>query len=271
MGHLAVAQLRSGPAVQSVGFQSCQSGSAAGDRGDSGGLHVSQRFAAQLVQGNGGAEPPPQSNGQRSVYVRGNYGANYGGAYANENTGQNGIDGTANWARSKNLGVFGSRGTGNRRWGAGIRDVLDGTSNTVAIGEILHENTSNGDCRGCWGLAHGAIFSAYTGGQGGAPWRPEDGPDGIATPNAPAEDNAGNRTAWADSPAFCGGSAGDRDLRCLDETNDGKGGVAARSRHEGGVQMLLCDGAVRFIGENIDRPQYRALLTIQGNETIGEF
>ena len=53
-----------------------------------------------------------------------------------------------------------------------------------------------------------------------------------------------------------------------------------RSAHEGGVQFLLADGAVRFVSENIDsQPSgnpanhgvFQALSTIQGGEVIGEF
>jgi prepilin-type processing-associated H-X9-DG protein len=44
-----------------------------------------------------------------------------------------------------------------------------------------------------------------------------------------------------------------------------------RSRHTGGVHILLGDGAVRFISDNIDKLNYRALMTIQGSERIGEF
>lgn len=219
------------------------------------------------AQGNGGAEPPPNPNGGRSNYAKGNYGANFGGGWALENTGQNGADGKPNWA-GDNLGPFHNRGTQNRRWGAAFRDIKDGTSNTVAIGEILKDD-GNGDTRGAWGLAFGAIFSAYT--NGGTGFRPQDGPDGIATPNAPASDNSGNRTHWADAIPFCGSGAGDKQLHCLDETNDGKGGAAMRSRHEGGAQVTLCDGSSRFISENIDRELYRALLTIKGGETIGEW
>ena len=60
------------------------------------------------------------------------------------------------------------------------------------------------------------------------------------------------------------------------------GVYSASSLHTGGVQVLLGDGAVRFISENIDCGNYGvpptpnfgtwgALGTIRGNETIGEF
>jgi prepilin-type N-terminal cleavage/methylation domain-containing protein/prepilin-type processing-associated H-X9-DG protein len=49
------------------------------------------------------------------------------------------------------------------------------------------------------------------------------------------------------------------------------GWKAARSPHEGGVHLLLCDGSVRFISENIHGPTWLALGTRAGNEIIGEF
>ncbi|RLS56484.1 MAG: DUF1559 domain-containing protein [Planctomycetota bacterium] len=47
--------------------------------------------------------------------------------------------------------------------------------------------------------------------------------------------------------------------------------TAARSRHEGGVQSLLCDGSVRFTSENVDMIVWRALSTRAGGEIFGEF
>jgi prepilin-type N-terminal cleavage/methylation domain-containing protein len=49
------------------------------------------------------------------------------------------------------------------------------------------------------------------------------------------------------------------------------GWKAARSRHEGGVHLLLCDGAVRFVSENVDSNTWRALATRNGREVLGEF
>jgi len=46
---------------------------------------------------------------------------------------------------------------------------------------------------------------------------------------------------------------------------------AARSLHEGGVNVLMCDGSVRFVGENISLTTWRALGTRSGGEVLGEF
>lgn len=43
------------------------------------------------------------------------------------------------------------------------------------------------------------------------------------------------------------------------------------SRHVGGTHFLMGDGAVRFIGENIDTELYQGLATIKGGEVPDEF
>ncbi len=49
------------------------------------------------------------------------------------------------------------------------------------------------------------------------------------------------------------------------------GWKAARSLHVGGVHLLLCDGSVRFVNENIDKNSWRALATRSGSEIVGDF
>lgn len=51
----------------------------------------------------------------------------------------------------------------------------------------------------------------------------------------------------------------------------GRGFYAARSLHTGGAHMLLGDGAVRFVSENLDLMLCRALHSRNGGETLGEF
>ncbi|MBD3675225.1 MAG: DUF1559 domain-containing protein [Planctomycetaceae bacterium] len=48
-------------------------------------------------------------------------------------------------------------------------------------------------------------------------------------------------------------------------------GMAASSRHSGGVNVLLGDGGVRFVNEQIDQAIWQGLGTISGEETITDF
>ncbi len=53
--------------------------------------------------------------------------------------------------------------------------------------------------------------------------------------------------------------------------SSGHGLSTARSRHPGGVNVLMCDGSVRFIQNNIPLATWRALATRAGGEVAGEF
>jgi hypothetical protein len=49
------------------------------------------------------------------------------------------------------------------------------------------------------------------------------------------------------------------------------GGGRFGSWHRGGAHFVLCDGAVRFIGDTVDPPTFRALGTIKGSDIVGDF
>lgn len=126
---------------------------------------------------------------------------------------------------------------------AGFRDITDGTSSTFLVAEVLQGRAS--DLRGFswWGDA--TEFTTYL------------------PPNSSAPDRI--YTA-----GFCN-NLPIQNLPCAVSTGTDPTMFAARSRHEGGVQVSLCDGSSRFVSENIDLNTYRALSTAQGGEVIGEF
>lgn len=48
-------------------------------------------------------------------------------------------------------------------------------------------------------------------------------------------------------------------------------GGSYSSMHTEGANFVMCDGAVRFITQNIDPETFQALCTLAGNETVGDF
>jgi prepilin-type processing-associated H-X9-DG protein len=54
-------------------------------------------------------------------------------------------------------------------------------------------------------------------------------------------------------------------------TSGNKGLTAARSFHASGVNVLLCDGSVRFVRNSIQLGAWRALATRDGGEVVGDY
>ncbi|WP_339730742.1 DUF1559 domain-containing protein [uncultured Gimesia sp.] len=166
--------------------------------------------------------------------ARGNYAANYGKAGY----------GSIHTSDMKIGGVFGNNSS------YGIRDIIDGTSNTLALSELqfrLQSSTgpSRQDSRGTWtyGVMGGNIFSTQTGPNSSTP-------DGVwGCRNYPEE---GMPCVQIGSPYTEMYSA-------------------ARSYHTGGVQGAMADGSVRFFSENIDLTLWQALGTRGGREVISDF
>lgn len=125
-------------------------------------------------------------------------------------------------------GVFWYMGT------ASIRDIVDGTSNTIAVFENHHWFESRSvpsriNKPGLWFSPIGSI-------------------DVLSKPINFAPDQVP------------GGNGGD-DTRC----------TAWSSVHTGGAHCLLADGAVRFVSQNISMFVQAALSTRTRGETVGEF
>ena len=212
------------------------------------------------------SRPAQDFDSNQGTFDKGNYGLNFGGGSANENGNSGnkaGPEDVPSWTvaaygrASRNRGLASLRDTNGLPSNVGLNDFIDGTSNTVIVGEMLHF-LANDDCRGCWGKNLGAAISGYTKGN------PEvDGPNGIATPNVKAVDK------WRDGPPHCAESAtlGDPDVECSGSSGDGLGGNAMCSRHPSGVQAAYGDGRVTFITNNVDKLIYRAQLTIMGRES----
>jgi prepilin-type N-terminal cleavage/methylation domain-containing protein len=135
------------------------------------------------------------------------------------------------------------KNTSNKsKWkdGLPLADIIDGTSNTLMIGEVIQGKKS--DLRGFtwWGDASG--FSAYL------------------LPNSPLPDRIYTGGYCNNQPKI--------NMPCAVSTSSNPTMFAARSYHPGGVQVALCDGSTRYVSENIELFIWRGLATSQGAESV---
>ena len=147
--------------------------------------------------------------------------------------------------------------------GMGFRDILDGLSNTICMGEIITD-LGDMDVR-----SHGVgvsvnAFATFVEAAGGSlrcrpgldPERPQFWnptlPSGLNLVGA-GEDRRGMK--WASgqliNTAFFTMLAPNTEL-CFGQDNRGSGVLSASSRHQGGCHVLMGDGAVKFITDSIE-------------------
>jgi len=144
----------------------------------------------------------------------------------------------------------------SRRTGKGIRlsKVLDGTSNTVMLSEVLTWNDTNqegtpvdtsvpqgnDDWRGVWMIpAMGA--SAFS---------------GYSTPNS----------SVADRIPACGTGLDDSRIPCTEDSSSPVTWSAARSAHSGGVNACLGDGSVMFASDDVEPLVWYSFCSRAGEE-----
>jgi hypothetical protein len=126
----------------------------------------------------------------------------------------------------------------------GIRDCTDGTSNTVVIAEqsgpVAKQDLRSVYYGGWSGFTSGGLMPAQT----GSPWG--SGTTAVCYP--------------INSPTTAVGS---------DNTWDAN--TVLTSFHTGGVHVLLSDGAVKFVSENIDFGTLTRICAKDDGLTVGEF
>ncbi len=124
-----------------------------------------------------------------------------------------------------------------------MRNVTDGTSNTILIGESrTSEYIKDGQQMDIWQFGCPQSGGWVLGGLGGTEYSEGLG-SAVVKPNA------------------------NLDLTVSGVLME----MAFGSYHIGGAQFTLTDGSVRFISENVDVRVYQALATRAGGEIVGEF
>ena len=161
------------------------------------------------------------------------------------------------WGSTDQNGVF------YRDSNVQIRDITDGTSNTAAFSERLLNDGSNGIVS-----PDSDVFRSTA--------DPTDVDDAIALCYTVDINNLANQfpvmmgAPWMHGQ-HCYIHTDTPNRRSCGFNTTGEATMPASSRHTGGVHLMLCDGSVRFVSENIDRILWRGVGTRAGGEIIGEF
>lgn len=159
-----------------------------------------------------------------------------------------------------------------------MSDIRDGTSNTICFGEQLVGDNNNASYRA--GDVVRGIAVTFT--VKSKPTQADLATYGAACDTTAAKANHhshGGREWSIGMPAQTlfntAAPPNHKFPTCQPCTGcgwmDSQGIFPARSRHVGGVQVLMGDGAVRFVSENVDLATWQNLGSINGDETIGEF
>jgi prepilin-type N-terminal cleavage/methylation domain-containing protein/prepilin-type processing-associated H-X9-DG protein len=133
--------------------------------------------------------------------------------------------------------------------GGSMRDVTDGLSNTILIAEQSGRNslyylrqlqTSGAEAQAQAWTGSGAWADTFQG------------------------------DTWVDGRLYNGPPNGTNGGPCAVNCSNART-AGLYSWHEGGAQICLCDGSVRFISQNISAWTLSSLITARGNEVVGEF
>ncbi len=187
----------------------------------------------------------------------------------------------------------GSTGVFSYRRPYGVRDILDGTSNTIAYSEALvgdegprSPRKRNNEIMGVGG-ASGGMFADATSAPGSAQYTALVGAlDSCmsayvtaTTNNGPGYNNMrGTRWGWGETtvtlfhtvvpPNSKRWAFGACRTDCQQCGSDDSSFANASSNHSGGVNALFADGSVKFLKDSISMQTYMGLGTRAGGEVI---
>ncbi len=180
------------------------------------------------------------------IGTKGNYGASFGNTYWGQNipaTSPPMLDPVTGLVPMFMRSPFG-------HYTIPLAAVTDGLSNTVFAAEVLQGELYD---------VRGLVWSTIPGGGSFFSRMP---------PNNPVDYyQTGNYGDQLNQTIFCVNEPG-MDLPCTGGAGDQMAYAGARSRHPGGINVLLGDGSARFIKNSINMRVWIGLNTIQGGEVI---
>ena len=206
--------------------------------------------------------------------------------------GDNAWDQNPEWAGNGGRGIRGFfkcvRNDGQGGKSRNFRDVTDGLSNTIAMGERIAAKAGGNTIK-----SGAATTSVADGGRNNpALCKASVGANGVYTAVGHVDGSVlSGQRAYDGAPPFTTVNTvlAPNSASCKngdDNQHDRDGIMTMTSQHTGGVQVLLCDGSVRFISENIDNGNlaaaapvsgpspygiWGALGSVSGGEVLGEF
>ncbi|QDT71496.1 DUF1559 domain-containing protein [Lacipirellula limnantheis] len=119
-------------------------------------------------------------------------------------------------------------------WAAALKEIEDGTSNTIMMGEIRPSTSAFNWIHG-WTLSEGLWFATT------APINYETDPEAVGVSQV-----------------------------CKRWDNDFNTAHGFKSRHAGGANFVFCDGSVHFLNESIDYTNYQRLGARSDSENVTE-
>jgi prepilin-type N-terminal cleavage/methylation domain-containing protein/prepilin-type processing-associated H-X9-DG protein len=142
-------------------------------------------------------------------------------------------------------GPFRVNNTSTAKTPFGMRDIIDGTSNTMMMSEVicLPNISTKSDSRGDY-WSDGKCSYMFT---------------AALPPNSPLPDQLDGTNGCPNTGVV---------PPCIASTGTQLELNAARSYHTGGVDVLFCDGSVKFIKNSVNLVTWRALSTKDGGEVI---
>jgi prepilin-type processing-associated H-X9-DG protein len=191
----------------------------------------------------------PGANARADDQVKASYGANWGKNTIGDQDG----DGVNDpWPNGSKVGgsPFG------RLYGAKFDEIFDGASKTLAMMEMVQTPAPPNDS----GIEANSYFdsrariwdSAFTSYQIST----------RVTPNSPIPDRAECRCPND------GCNLPRQNQPCINsDAYELNNSIASRSRHQGGVHVVMCDGSVHFVSDSVDLLVWRAMSSRGGGET----